>query len=184
MKERMREAVSDLFAVHWPFKQPGAGRNLRSSPLHEHWAAQGAVFGLTVGWERGLWYAASEAERQLPYSASGEQPWQPIAEREAAVMKDGAALLDLTPFTKLDVSGPDALPLLNQPRGGADGCARSGRAVYTPLLNAKGGIEADVTVTRLAADRVPPRLGRGDSANISLHGTARRGALAKRVKRR
>ena len=152
MQERMREAVSDLFAVHWPFKQPGAGRNLRSSPLHQHWAAQGAVFGLTVGWERGLWYAASQAERDLPYSVSGAQPWQPIAEREAAVMRDGAVLLDLTPFTKIDVTGPGALGLLNH-MAAAQMDVAVGRAVYTPLLNAKGGIEADVTVTRLGPDQ-------------------------------
>jgi 4-methylaminobutanoate oxidase (formaldehyde-forming) len=151
MKERMREAVSDLFAMHWPFKQPTAGRNLRKSLLHEHWAAQGAVFGLTVGWERGLWYAESAAERDLPYTVDGEQPWQPIAEREAAHMQEGAVLLDLTPFTKLDVSGPDALALLN-PIAAAQLDIAIGRAVYTPLLNARGGIEADVTITRLAKD--------------------------------
>ncbi|HRX37442.1 MAG TPA: FAD-dependent oxidoreductase, partial [Aestuariivirga sp.] len=67
MKERMKEAVSDLFAMHWPFKQPAAGRGLRTSALHDHWGAQGAVFGLTAGWERGLWYAESEMERDLPY---------------------------------------------------------------------------------------------------------------------
>ncbi|MFN4140390.1 FAD-dependent oxidoreductase [Aestuariivirga sp.] len=152
MKERMREAVSDLFAVHWPFKQPTAGRGLRKSPLHERWAAQGAVFGLTVGWERGLWYAPDESERSLPYSVSGEQPWQKIAEREAAEMQEGAALLDLTPFGKFDVSGPDALSLLNHIAAAQIGVA-VGRAVYTPLLNDRGGIEADVTITRLAEDR-------------------------------
>lgn len=152
MRERMQEAVSDLFAVHWPFKQPRAGRGLRVSPLHDRWAAQGAVFGLTVGWERGLWYAANAAERELPYSVAGVQPWQPIAEREAAIMQHGAVLLDLTPFTKIDVSGRDALSLLNH-LAAAQLDVAAGRAVYTPLLNARGGIEADVTVTRLAADR-------------------------------
>lgn len=151
MQDRMREAVSDLFAVHWPFKQPTAGRDLRCSPLHDRWAAQGAVFGLTVGWERGLWYAADEAERRLPYSVSGVQPWQTIAEREAAVMQHGAVLLDLTPFTKIDVAGPGALQLLNH-LAAAQMDVAEGRAVYTPLLNAKGGIEADVTITRLGAD--------------------------------
>ncbi len=66
MQERMKEAVADLFAMHWPFKQPVAGRGLRVSALHERWAAQGAVFGLTAGWERGLWYAESDAERDCP----------------------------------------------------------------------------------------------------------------------
>lgn len=150
MKERMQEAVSDLFAMHWPFKQPTAGRGLRKSALHDHWAAQGAVFGLTVGWERGLWYAREKSERDLPY-AVGAQAWQHIAEREAAEMQHGAVLLDLSPFTKIDVSGPDALSLLNQ-LATAQMDVEIGRAVYTLMLNDKGGIEADTTITRLGRD--------------------------------
>jgi 4-methylaminobutanoate oxidase (formaldehyde-forming) len=152
MRQRMTEAVSDLFAVHWPFKQPVAGRKLRCSALHAKWEELGAVFGLTVGWERGIWYAASDDERRLGYSTSGEQPWQKIAEREAAEMQHGTVLLDLTPFTKIDVSGPGALALLNH-LAAAQIDVAVGRAVYTPLLNARGGIEADVTITRLGADR-------------------------------
>lgn len=147
MAARMKEAVSDLFALHWPFKQPTAGRGLRISALHQHWAKQGAVFGLTAGWERGLWYAKDESERNLPYSV-GVQPWCGVAVREASVMRNGAVLLDLSPFTKIDVTGPDALALLQR-------CATAnidvevGRAIYTLALNDRGGIEADVTVTRL-----------------------------------
>lgn len=151
VRTRMKEAVADLFAMHWPFKQPAAGRDLRRSALHECWAAQGAVFGLTAGWERGLWYAADEAERRLPYSVR-EQAWHPIVQREAAVMAEGCALMDLSPFTKIDIEGPDALSFLE-----GLACARIdreiGRAVYTPLLNAHGGIEADVTITRLGENR-------------------------------
>lgn len=151
MADRMQEAVSDLFALHWPFKQPKAGRGLRTSALHERWARQGAVFGVTAGWERGLWYARDDGERNLPYSV-GEQPWHAIAVREAAVMRSGAVLVDLSPFTKIDLAGADALGLL-QHCATANIDVANGRAVYTPFLNDRGGIEADVTVTRLAADR-------------------------------
>lgn len=150
MAARMEEAVADLFALHWPFKQPKAGRDLRSSALHEHWAAQGAVFGLTAGWERGIWYARSDDEHSLPYAVSA-QPWYPIAVREAAEMKEGAALIDLSPFTKIDVTGADALLLL-QATATANIDVAVGRAVYTLFLNDRGGIEADVTVTRLGDD--------------------------------
>lgn len=146
MQERMKEAVADQFAMHWPFKQPKAGRGLRKSALHDHWAGQGAEFGVTAGWERGLWYARTVRERDLPYSV-GLQAWQAIAEREAAVMAEGTALLDLSPFTKIDVEGASALSLLNRLS-----CAQLevpvGQATYTLFLNDKGGIEADVTVTR------------------------------------
>lgn len=141
MHERMKEAVSDLFALHWPYKQPKAGRGLRKSALHDHWAKAGAHFGLTAGWERGLWYGSS-----LPYSV-GAQEWWPIARAEAAELAEGVALLDLSPFTKIDISGSEALDALN-------GLCTSqldvalGRAVYTQFLNPRGGIEMDVTLTR------------------------------------
>lgn len=149
MADRMAESVADLMAMHWPFKQPGAGRGLRCSALHGAWAARGAVFGLTAGWERGLWYAESEAERALPYSV-GAQPWDPIVRREAARMENGAVLLDLSPFGKFDIIGPEAVAAMNQLV-----CAQMdvplGRAVYTPMLNETGGIEGDLTVTRLGS---------------------------------
>ncbi|WP_317057851.1 GcvT family protein [Roseovarius rhodophyticola] len=151
MAARMEEAVADLFALHWPYKQPEAGRGLRCSGLHDRWAAQGAVFGQTAGWERGLWYAQTEAERDLPYSV-GAQPWWEIAAREAAEMAEGAVLLDLSPFTKVEITGPDVLGFLNM-HAAAQMDVPVGKAVYTPILNDGGGIEADVTITRRAADR-------------------------------
>lgn len=151
METRMEEAVSDLFAMHWPYKQPRAGRGLRMSALHDRWGAAGAVFGLTAGWERGLWYARDASEKDLPYSV-GAQPWWPIAEREAAVMNHGAALIDLSPFSKFRVSGPEALAKLNNLTT-AQMDQPVGRAIYTQMLNMRGGIELDITVTRLAKDR-------------------------------
>ncbi|MEQ8895691.1 MAG: FAD-dependent oxidoreductase [Roseovarius sp.] len=151
MADRMKEAVADLFTLHWPYKQPKAGRDLRRSALHDRWQAQGAVFGLTAGWERGLWYAESEAERALPY-ATGDQPWWPIAAREAARMDHGTVLLDLSPFTKLKVEGTGALDQLNR-LSPAQLDLREGRAVYTQFLNARGGIEVEATVIRRGPER-------------------------------
>ncbi|WP_299847436.1 FAD-dependent oxidoreductase [uncultured Roseovarius sp.] len=151
MHARMKESVSDLMAMHWPFKQPKAGRGLRYSVLHDKWAAQGAVFGLTAGWERGLWYAKDNVECELPYSV-GAQPWYKIIQREAAQMQEGAVLLDLSPFGKFDISGPGCLDFLNH-----IACAQMdvsvGKSVYTQILNVRGGIEADVTVTRLEKEQ-------------------------------
>ncbi|MDQ2068149.1 FAD-dependent oxidoreductase [Xinfangfangia sp. CPCC 101601] len=149
VETRMQEAVADVFALHWPFKQSKVGRGLRRSALHEEWEAAGAVFGLTAGWERGLWYAKDASERDLPYSV-GAQPWYPIAVREAAQMEAGTALLDLSPFGKFDISGPDALAFL-QKIATANLDVAIGRAVYTVMLNARGGIEADVTIRRSGA---------------------------------
>lgn len=143
MEARMEEAVADLFAMHWPYKQPKAGRDLRRSALHDHWAAEGAHFGLTAGWERGLWYG----QEDLPYSV-GAQPWWKIAAREAGEMAEVAVLLDLSPFSKFRVRGLEGLNRLTT----AQMDQAIGRAIYCQTLNPRGGIEMDVTVTRLRED--------------------------------
>ena len=179
VETRMQEAVSDAFALRWPFRQPGAGRGLRRSALHDRWAAAGAEFGLTAGWERGLWYARDDSERSLPLSI-GDQSWQEIVHREAAVMEHGTALVDLSPFGKFDVAGPDA-PALMQHLATADVDVVPGRAVYTPLLNSRGGIEADVTLLRLGSDRFRMVSGaatrRKDFAWLRRHGAGREVAI-------
>ena len=141
MEERMREAVSDLMSMHWPYKQPASGRDLRRSALHDRWAEAGAHFGVTAGWERGLWYGGAQ-----PYSVAA-QGWWPLARAEAAAMAEGTALIDLSPFTKIDISGPDAADALNSLCTSQVDVAQ-GRAVYTQFLNPRGGIEIDATLTR------------------------------------
>lgn len=145
MAARMEEAVADLFSLHWPYKQPGAGRGLRTTALHDNWAKAGAHFGLTAGWERAIYYGPRQ-----PYSV-GDQGWWPLARTEAAVMDHGAVLIDLSPFTKVDISGPDAVAGLNHLTTSQIDMP-PGRAIYTQILNARGGIEMDVTITRLAGD--------------------------------
>ncbi len=151
LEERVRESVADQFAMHWPFKQKESARDLRRLPLHHELAAAGAVFGAPAGWERPLWYANAPEERSFRYG-QGRQAWWPAAEREALALRERVALFDLTPFTKLDVSGSESLRLLQQVAG-ADLDVPIGRAVYSQFLNRRGGIEADVTVTRLGETR-------------------------------
>lgn len=143
---RMEESVADLFRMHWPYKQAKAGRDVRRSAFHRQFAEKGAYFGAPTGWERPLWFAANEDERTF-HHAMGRQTWWAAAEREARTMADGVGMFELSPFTKIDVQGRGALPLLNYL------CANqidvpAGKAVYTQMLNARGGIEADITVTR------------------------------------
>ena len=144
--QRMEEAVGDVFDLHWPFKQARAGRGVRRTALHDAFAKAGAVFGTTAGWERPMWFARNADEREFRYSYGG-QCWWEAAARETAAIRDDVALLELSPFTKIDIRGRDALALLQEL------CANDvgldvGRTVYTQMLNARGGIEADVTVTR------------------------------------
>lgn len=143
---RMEEAVSDVFDLHWPLKQAKAGRGIRRSVLHDAFAETGAVFGTTAGWERPLWFARDPEEREFQYSY-GAQCWWNAAAREAAAIRDRVVLLELSPFTKIDVHGRDALALL-QKLCTNDVDRDIGRAIYTQMLNERGGIEADLTVTR------------------------------------
>ena len=108
----MEEAVADLFRMHWPYKQPRAGRDLRRSAFHGAFAAAGAVFGAPTGWERPLWFASVASDKAPPYSF-GRQYWWSEATSEATRMAEGVGLFELSPFTKLDIAGPDAASLMH-----------------------------------------------------------------------
>ena len=143
---RMEESVADLFRMHWPYKQAAAGRGTRRSAFHRTFAEKGAVFGAPTGWERPLWFDAGKAG-VADYSF-GAQSWWDAARSEAQAMARGVGLFELSPFTKLDVAGRDAVELM-QRLCVSDVDVAEGRAVYTQMLNRRGGIEADVTVTRI-----------------------------------
>jgi len=145
---RTPEAVGNQFAMHWPGKQHQTGRDLRRTPFHAAWTERAAVFGVSGGWERPLWFAASPEEGEMGYSY-GAQSWWPAARREARAMSDRAALIDLTPFSKISIEGADAEAFLQFVAAG-DMDVKPGRCVYTQMLNARGGIEADVTVRRVS----------------------------------
>lgn len=145
---RTPEAVAGQFAMHWPGRQFETGRNLRLGPFHETWAKQGAVFGVSGGWERPLWFARTAEESEMHYSY-GPQHWWAVAEREAKAMAAGVALIELTPFSKIAVEGADAGTFLQRVAAG-DVDVPPGRCVYTQMLNARGGIEADLTVRRIS----------------------------------
>jgi glycine cleavage system aminomethyltransferase T len=146
LSQRTPEAVAQQFAVHWPGKQFVSGRNLRLSPLHQAWSQQGAVSGVSGGWERPLWFARAADEKEMRYGY-GPQHWWPMAEREARAMAAGVALIELTPFSKIAVEGPDAESFLQRVAAG-DVDVPPGRCVYTQMLNERGGIEADLTIRR------------------------------------
>jgi len=151
LASRIPEAVHNQFAMHWPFQQYRSGRDLRRSPWHDLLAQKGAVFGAPTGWERPLWFARDSAEAQFEYSYT-TQCWWPAARREALHCQQRVSLFELSPFGKFDVSGEDALAYLqNLCCGDID--VETGRVVYSLMLNRRGGIEAEVTVTRLASNR-------------------------------
>ncbi len=148
--ERTRESLGRLYAMHWPFLQPGAARGLRRVPLYGRLAAAGACFAEAAGWERAAWYAAPGSRPEFEYSY-GRQNWFDAVAAEHRAARDGVALFDLSSFAKVRVEGPDALATV-QHVFAADLDRPPGSIVYTPALNVRGGVELEGTVTRLRED--------------------------------
>ncbi len=151
LEARVAEAVSNQFAMHWPFKQMTTGRDLKRSVFHDALVAKGAVMGAPTGWERPLCFAKNGEPREMAYSY-GDQAWWPAAARETQTLMEAVSLIELSPFAKFDIEGADA-PAFLQRLCANDVNVEPGRLVYTQMLNRRGGIEADVTVTRIAEDR-------------------------------
>jgi 4-methylaminobutanoate oxidase (formaldehyde-forming) len=116
-------------------------------PLYHEQKAAGAEFGERAGWEVPLWFRNNSSAASTGYKL-GRQSWYPAAERESLATRDAVALYDQSAYAKFLIEGPGALDLLN--RVSANNIdAPIGKVVYTPWLNERGGIEADLTVTRL-----------------------------------
>lgn len=148
LRERVSETLGLLYADHFPYRQMATARGVRRSPLHEHLKARSAVFGEVAGWERANWFAEPGQEREYRYGWQ-RQNWFLNQRAEHMALREGVGLLDMTSFGKIRVEGRDALPFLQRL------CANdidlpAGRIVYTQMLNHRGGVESDLTVTRLA----------------------------------
>jgi 4-methylaminobutanoate oxidase (formaldehyde-forming) len=150
LRDRTVEMVGALYALHWPYLQPATARGVRKSALHDRLARRGACFGVVMGWERANWYATAGVEPVYRYSY-GRQNWFASSAEEHRAVREGVGLFDQSSFCKLRLEGPDALAVL-QRLCANDVDVPPGRLVYTQMLNARGGIEADLTVTRLSAD--------------------------------
>ncbi len=151
LHDRTREALGLLYDMHWPFRQYESARGVRRSPLHRHLEARNACFGEVAGWERANWYAPPGVEPKYEYSY-GRQNWFGYSAAEHRAAREGVALFDQSSFGKFLLQGRDAEAVLNRICAN-DVAVPPGRIVYTQWLNERGGIEADLTVTRLAADR-------------------------------
>ena len=148
LKERVSETLGLLYADHYPYRQMATSRGVRRSPLHEHLKARGAVFGEVAGWERANWFAKPGQEREYRYSWK-RQNWFDNQRDEHMAVRTGVGLFDLTSFGKIRIEGRDAASFL-QRLCANDVAVEPGRIVYTQMLNSRGGIECDLTVTRLS----------------------------------
>ncbi|MDJ0776574.1 MAG: FAD-dependent oxidoreductase [Gammaproteobacteria bacterium] len=148
IQQRVTETLGLLYDNHYPYKQMVTSRNLRHSPLHERLLERNACFGEAAGWERPNWFAPDGVEPKYEYSF-GKQNWFEYSADEHRAAREKVVLFDQSSFSKYLVQGRDAVKVL-QRVSSANVDVEPGRMVYTHWLNDHGGIEADLTVTRIA----------------------------------
>jgi len=151
LRERVTETLGRLYAVHWPFYQPRTARGIRTSAFHGRLKDKGACFGEAQGWERPGWFAPDGVTPEYMWSFK-RQNWFEHSAAEHRAVRENVGLFDQTSFSKFELRGRDAEKVLNNVSAN-DVAVEDGRIVYTQWLNDRGGIEADLTVTRLAPDR-------------------------------
>jgi glycine cleavage system aminomethyltransferase T/glycine/D-amino acid oxidase-like deaminating enzyme len=156
---RTTEGYNKTYGIVHPMEQWASNRPIRISPAYDRHVELGATFFEAAGWERPFWYGTNEAllgeygDRVMPREAEWESRWwSPIINAEHLAMRDRAGLVDLSAFAIFDIVGPGSLAALERL------CVNKvdvpvGRTVYTPLLNAAGGILADLTIMRIGHDR-------------------------------
>ena len=148
LEERTTETLGLLFDMHWPSRQFVTARGVRRSPFHDRLLAQGAWMTEAGGWERPGFFGAPGTSPEVEYSY-GKPSWFAAVGAECRNTAENVTLFDHTCFIKYAVDGRDAVSVLNRV------CANDidvpvGKVVYTQWLNDNGGIEADVTITRLS----------------------------------
>ena len=157
IRQRCREHFNKTYGIVHPREQWASGRGMSRAPFHDRTAALGAEFFEARGWERPQWYASNAdlVERHGVADRPHEWDrrwWSPIVDAEHLHLREKVGVVDLSAFQIFDVSGPGVVPYLE--RLTVNRCDRPvGRCIYTPLLTPEGGIRADLTIQRLAADR-------------------------------
>jgi glycine cleavage system T protein len=151
---RVSEIYATYYDIHYPNEERQAGRRLRLSPTYDRLAALGAEFGEKSGWERPNWFRSNEnpALEDLRPRAWAGRLWSTAIPAEHAATRERVALFDETSFAKIEVVGPGSCRFLQGLCGG-DVDKPVGTVVYTSMLNSRGGIECDFTITRLGEER-------------------------------
>jgi 4-methylaminobutanoate oxidase (formaldehyde-forming) len=148
------EAYAKHYTLAFPFEEYQSGRPARVSPLYERLQRAGACFGEKLGWERANWFAPAGPRVAPPRDeyTYGRQNWFDAVGAEHRACRERAALFDQSSFAKFMLVGRDAERVLD--RICANNVAKPpGALTYTQMLNPRGGIECDLTVARLGADR-------------------------------
>ena len=157
LSQRVPEILGTHYNIHYPGYQLSSSRDLKKLPLHQNWEKHSAHFAQMYGWERPMFFGKT-AEPRL---SMGKPEWFDQVGKEVDAATSGSAIFDQSSFGKILVKGKDAASFLN--RVCANNMLREpGRAIYTALLNERGGFESDLTAIRI--DNETYRLYVGSSA--------------------
>jgi 4-methylaminobutanoate oxidase (formaldehyde-forming) len=152
LTERSAELLGRLHSTgSWPGSYPTTARDVRRSPLHDRLLAAGARFAESSGWENTTYFAPADAGIVFRYTY-GRPDWFEHHAAEHRSVREAVGLFDMSAMSKFLVQGPDAEMVLNR-LSGNDVAVPVGRCVYTQWMHDRGGVMADVTITRLADDR-------------------------------
>jgi len=151
LADRVVETLGIGYQDHWPYRQWATARGVKRSILHDRVAAAGACFGESAGWERPNWYARPGQEPVYEYRW-GRQNWFENNAQEHRAVREAVGLFEQSSFAKILVQGREAERALNR-IATVDCRVPIGKVLYAQFLNERGGIEADVSITRLASDR-------------------------------
>lgn len=153
VRARTLELYGKHYTIAWPSEEHDSGRPCRRSPLYDRLKAMGACFGEKLGWERPNWFAdLSNSEEPRDIYGFDRQNWHEPVGREHKATREAVTVFDQSSFAKFLVTGSDAESALGWICAN-DVSKAPGRLTYTQMLNARGGIECDLTIARLAADR-------------------------------
>jgi dimethylglycine dehydrogenase len=146
---RASEVYEREYAIHYPEEELPAGRPLKTDPLYDRLAARGAVFGSRFGWERPLWFSI-RGPAQDEYSFRRGNWFDPVGD-ECRAVRSGVGVLDQTSFAKFRVEGPGAEEWLDRVVANRVP-TEPGRIVLAQACRPGGGIECDLTLTRVGAE--------------------------------
>ena len=150
--DRLVEVLGKMYEPHYPNLGMLSARNVKRSVLHERLVAAGAHFVESASWEIADWYAPQGALPDVERYSWGRQNWFPYHEAEHSACREQVVIMDMSFMGKFLIQGRDAESALNRICCN-DVAVPPGRIVYTQWVNEAGGLEADLTVTRLASDQ-------------------------------
>ena len=143
--DRVTETLGNLYAMHWPYKQYKTSRNIKLLPFHRDLKNKGACFGQVSSFEKPMWYSLNEKAAKYKYSY-GYQNWFDSADYETTNTRQHVGLFDLSSFAKFEIIGSNSF--IDLQRLCCNEISKTnGRTTYTQMLNTRGGIVADLTVT-------------------------------------